>query len=658
VAALFRRRRLDRELDEEVAFHVSMLEQECIAAGMSPVEARRAARREFGGVAQTKEAYRDVRSVLWVEDTVRDLRHALRRLKSKPGFTSAAVLSLALGIGSATAVFSLFQPLMMRKLPVPKPHELAVFEVTGGVSALAQMRFYSVPYPFYREVAARGDLFSGVAATTGGGRMLADPETYGELVSGNYFSVLGVAPALGRLFSEADNREGNKVAVISYDLWQRRFGGAPGALGRRIDGYEIIGVAREGFNGVDADRRSEMWLPAAKYGQLDEPAASWIRMIGRCAPGVSDEQRQAALDVLAARYFDRVSTPFDAVSRRITMERRLKLRDGSLGFSAVRDQFGSPLLLLMGAVSVLLLAACVNVAGLIFARALAERRERALRIALGAGRARIVRQSLIESAVLGLSGGFVGLLFAAAGRRFVLHFLPASVGKPFDSSYVAAFLFSLGLLVASTVAFGLIPAFRASTLDPAAGRLQARGPESRARGSLRKWLMIAQVAFSAVLVGLAALFGASLAELRSSGSRFPNRDVLALSARFGAGPSGRADFIARIEALLRRASQVLPSAGRQFGNVQVDFKGTQVMRDGEPVSLSAKEFQLLRYLMEHPGETLSRDRLLSDVWGYEGSVSTRTVDVHVAWLRQKLEPDPKQPRHILTVHGLGYQFAE
>lgn len=118
------------------------------------------------------------------------------------------------------------------------------------------------------------------------------------------------------------------------------------------------------------------------------------------------------------------------------------------------------------------------------------------------------------------------------------------------------------------------------------------------------------------------------------------------------------ELLARIEALLRRASQSLPSAGRQFGNVQVDFKGTQVMRDGEPVSLSAKEFQLLRYLMEHPGETLSRERLLSDVWGYEGSVSTRTVDVHVAWLRQKLEPDPKQPRHILTVHGLGYQFAE
>ena len=250
LTGLLRGSRLERELNEEIGIHLAMQEEEFRQRGMEPAAARAAALREFGGVAQAKEDYRDRRGVPWLENAARDLRYGLRGLRRTPGFTVAAVLSLALGIGANTAIFSLFHTLMLRLLPVEKPHELVSLYPTGG-------RFEGyVSYPLFQEIAKRGDLFTGVIARTGVAktRFATRPGARGqftqrEFVSGNYFTVLGVAPALGRLFTEDDNRTpgGHPVAVLSYDLWHNRYGADPGILGGKIlvdeQPLTVIGVA-------------------------------------------------------------------------------------------------------------------------------------------------------------------------------------------------------------------------------------------------------------------------------------------------------------------------------------------------------------------------------------------------------------------------------
>ncbi len=252
--SLFRRGRLDRELSEEIGAHLAMQEEEFRQQGMDPAAARAAARRTFGGVAQTQEAYRDRRGIPWLEIAAKDIRYALRGLRRNPGFTAAAIISLALGIGANTAIFSLFHALMLRMLPVARPGELVSLYRTGGWG-----KGYS-SYPLYLELAKRSDLFTGVLARTGVEKVRFTPPggrpqfTQREFVSGNYFSVLGVAPALGRLFTDADNRvpQGHPLAVLSYDFWQNRFGADPQRAGPQAPG---------GRTAADRNRRGRARFP-------------------------------------------------------------------------------------------------------------------------------------------------------------------------------------------------------------------------------------------------------------------------------------------------------------------------------------------------------------------------------------------------------------
>ena len=376
--ALFRGRRLDRELSEELEIHLAMQEEEFRRQGMEPAAARSAALREFGGVAQTQEAYRERRGLAWVESAAKDVRYALRGLRRNPGFTAAAVISLALGIGANTAIFSLFHTLMMRMLPVTRPEELVTLYRTR---TSGWGKGYS-SYPLYLELAKRTDLFNGVVARTGVAKVRFTPPggrgqfTQQEFVSGNYFSVLGVGAALGRLFTEDDNRVpgGHPLAVLSYDFWQNRFGADPGVLGRALLVDEqlltVIGVAAPGFRGVEVEHHPEIWVPAMMFpARIMDPRMWWIWIMARRRPEVSPQQVQAAVDVVMRQHLAvTYPTSYNAAFRKKAFEQRLEVRDGGVGLSLLRDEFGQPLAVLLAAVGLVLLAACVNVANLMLAR--------------------------------------------------------------------------------------------------------------------------------------------------------------------------------------------------------------------------------------------------------------------------------------------------
>jgi predicted permease len=541
LCALLRRNRLERDLNEEIGIHLAMQEEEFRRRGMEPAAARAAALREFGGVAQTKEDYRDRRGVPWLESAGRDLRYGLRGLRRTPGFTIAAVLSLALGIGANTAIFSLFHTLMLRLLPVEKPQELVSLYRTGGWG-----KGY-VSYPLFQEIAERSDLFTGVIARTGVAktRFATRPGARGqftqrEFVSGNYFSVLGVTAALGRLFTEDDNRipGGHPIAVLSYDLWRNKYGADPAILGGKIIVDEqpltVIGVAAPGFHGVEVEHRAEVWVPAMMAGgKLNDPRHWWVWVVARRRPEVSARQVQAAMDVLMAQHL-RVIYPstYNAAFRQRALGQRLEVREGSVGLSMLREEFGRPLTVMMMAVGLVLLAACANVANLLLARGAARQKEVALRLSLGATRARLVRQALTESILLVAAGGAFGVWLAAWGQRAVVRFLPESSGNPFGAAPDnAVLLFTLGITALSALLFGVGPALRSTAVDPATG-LRAGNVGQSGRPLLRRALVVAQVAFSVVLVGLAALFGHNLYALRSVDLGFRNQNVVAFTVDF------------------------------------------------------------------------------------------------------------------------------
>jgi predicted permease len=557
--SLFRRSSAESEMQSELDIHPAQLANEHIAAGMDEAESRRAARLEFGSIEGIKEECRDMRRVNWMQDLGQDLVYALRLLSKSPVFTLTAVLSLALGIGANTAVFSVIDPLMLRQLPVPEPGQLVMFRVRNGTAPLNYMSSYPRFEAYRRDL---NQFFSDLSAASLTDRVTASSsggtdggEARIELVSGNYFSLMRVNAWIGRTLTPDDDRVpgGHPVAVISPEYAQRRFGHSADwqstVLGRTLTingvAYSVIGVTPRGFSGDWIGRPVDVWIPAMMQSQImsDMPGFltarnGWVRILGRLRPGITMSQAQSASrDVFERLLREESGLSPNAEAAQYMKEARFELASAASGFSPQRDSFGHSLEVVMGMVTLLLLLVCANVANLLMARASSRRREMAVRLAIGAARARIVRQLLTESIVLAGLGGTLGLAFTlwmTSALSTNLSLCPAQLDSRNPSAWIRldlhpeprVFAFSALICLFTGIGFGLAPAFRGSSISlwPA---LLGRIDDSGSRGRVGPTLVILQVAISLVLVTAAGLLAGSLRNLRSQDLGF-QRDRLLL----------------------------------------------------------------------------------------------------------------------------------
>ncbi|MCL4822390.1 MAG: ABC transporter permease [Vicinamibacteria bacterium] len=480
-----------------------------------------------------------------------DLKFALRSLGKARGFAAVVVLTLALGIGANTAIFNLLDQLLLRPLPVRAPQELVLVRDPGPFMG----RTYGddmMSHPLYRELREKNEVFSGMLArhetTASVGRGDATEMARVELVSGNYFEVLGLAPVLGRLFTLADDETPgtHPVVVLGHGYWRRRFGADPAVVGAtvRVNGQPMtaLGVAPAGFGGLSVGAAADVFVPLAMkalvtptWDGLDDRRTRFVNVFARLKPGLAAERAQAGLDVLSAAIVaEDVKLYPDAPERFRTrfLAKRFQLRPGAQGLSGLRAQFGTPLLVLMGMVALVLLIACANVANLLLARGAARGREVAIRLALGAGRRHLARQLLVESALLAAAGGALGLVLAGWTGEALLAALPgeqaarALVATP-DARVVG---FALGLSLLTGLLFGLMPAWQATRPDLAATLKQETGAVVGG-GSvrLRKVLVAAQVALSLTLVAGAALFVRSLTNVIAQDPGYRTEGVIAFN---------------------------------------------------------------------------------------------------------------------------------
>jgi predicted permease len=511
---LFRHRTKEAELEKELRFHLDQHTSDLIARGCSPEEAQRQARLALGGPERVKELCRDARGTRWLRDILQDLPYAARILRKNPGFTFVVVLSLAIGIGANTAIFSLLDTLLLKSLPVKQPEQL-VF-----VSGL----HFAHPDPIYQELKERNSVFAGMLTFHTIEMTMSDgsqaERVSGELVSGDFFSTLGVGPHLGRVFNESDDQTpgAHLVTVISYNFWQRRFGGDPQIVGKKISinnySFTIIGVAAQGFHGVEVGSAPDAWVPMMmKREMLDYRDSTPV--MARLKPGVSIEQAQTAINPLFQNILQTFKTNLPA--NRIIDTRGIELRSARTGIAGnLRSRFSQSLILLMGLVGVVLLIACLNVANLLLARAATRQKEIAVRLAVGASRFRLARQLLTEGFLLSLLGGALGLAFARWGTQALLSFLPQNALLEIKPD-LRILGFTLAVTVLTGLLFGLAPAWQATRFDviPALKNDTAAAAGGARRWELRRLLVILQVALSLVLMIGGGLFVRSLQNLRA-----------------------------------------------------------------------------------------------------------------------------------------------
>lgn len=554
---LLRARRADADIEKEIALHVALLEEDFERRGMSPEEAHTAARRTLGGVEQAKQAHRDERSILWLEQTRQDLRHACRTFARNPGFALVAVVTLALGIGVNTTLFTAYNAVALKPLPVADPGRVVRLERWLEKGMIGDIQ-YAFSWPEYVYCRDHQDVFSDLVATSFPVNVLAalpgredQPQTlHAQLVSGNYFRSFGVDAKFGRTFAPEDDRArgAHPLIVLSYAMWQREFHGAPQVVGSvvKINGtaFSIVGVAPQEFTGTSLlPQVPDFWAPASMQAQLlpgrdwlHEPALFRFQVMGRLRPEVSLKQAQAETAALIHQF----SATY--VSRDPTLNVTLQ---HTAYFGNTEDpRFEAGVAALMLIAAMVLFVACANVANMLLARGAVRQREIGIRLALGASRARVVRQLITESILLSLAGGGAGLALSVIASKLlwlaVAQIVTAQLGTDYALSLnlspdAHVLTYALALSVIAGVVFGLSPALQftkpelASSLKDESTAFGRRLRRSRLRGLL----IAGQVAVSMLLLTCSGLLVRGLLKSQSAEPGFETQRLFILWAQYG-----------------------------------------------------------------------------------------------------------------------------
>jgi predicted permease len=570
---LLRRDEFERSMSDEMRFHMDAYADDLVRRGRTPDEARRRARIEFGSVATAQEESRQARGVRPFDELRQDVRYALRQLKRNPSFTAVAVLSLALGIGANTAIFGLMDAVLFRTLPVANPDALYFLGHGSGEDFST-----SSNYPLLERYRQSG-LFASVTSFSQMTFTVATPEgldrVNGQFVSGNYHSTLGMRFTLGRGFSnEPDRPDGRPpVAVISDGYWTRRFARNPDVLGQTLSvggrRFTIVGVTAPGFHGLFPGYRADITLPMSIRAQIDPwflgARDRWIslRLLARLRPDRSLAQTSAAMSDVFRRYWS------EPENERKPGDVRLGAMDpAGKGLRDLRDRFGTPLKLLLAMVVVVLLIACANVANLSFARGTAREREVAVRLSLGANRARLVRQMLTESALLAVAGGAFGVAIAAFSTKLIASAFAVGENPIFVDAELnwRVLAFTAFLSVFTTLVVGLAPALRSSRVDITPALKVSARARRLGSWSLGRALVVAQFALSVVVVGVAALLARSVLNLRSFDAGFTRQRTVLFNidaSEPSMTPDLRGAFFSALETRLRALPSVTSVAYTQ-----------------------------------------------------------------------------------------------
>ncbi|MGA8530584.1 MAG: ABC transporter permease [Acidobacteriaceae bacterium] len=561
---LGRRHHVDAEINAELRSHIEMAVEDAMRAGVPEAEARREARLRFGNPVLVKERTMGSDAALGLEGIGRDVKVALRQLRKSPGFAVTAIVTLALGIGATTAIFTLIQQAVLRSLPVAKAGEL--WRVGDAVSCCYAQGYaqtsddrandwslfswegykqFRASTPAFRDLAAFeiGEGNAELAVRRAGSS--APPQTSnGEYVSGNFFRTFGLSAWRGRLFTDADDQEGAPpVAVMSFHAWQKQYGSDPSVAGAAVaingHSFTIIGITPPGFFGakIDVDSMPDIWLPlateplmAGNTSRLKNPSHAWLDLIGRVRAGTNPQLLEAQLQGELRQWLASHVADMSPSEKAAWQKQTLHLTPGGAGVSLLWAGYKDALRLLLAAALCVLLVACANIANLLLARGLRNRQQTALHMALGSPRGRLVRKALVESLLLAGMGGVAGVGVAWAGARLILHLAYARSAQgswiPVEASpSVPVLLFALGVAMLTGVLFGIAPAWMIAHADP----MEALRGGTRALGGDRHWmqktLVIVQTTVSVVLLSAAAMLGRSLHNLEHQ--------------NFGFDPAGR-----------------------------------------------------------------------------------------------------------------------
>jgi putative ABC transport system permease protein len=594
----------DAELRDEIALHLEMAVEDRIARGETPRDAVAAAKRELGNISQIQEATRDVWGRRWIEQAAQDVRYALRTFRRNPAFAAVAILSLTLGIGANTALFEVVNAVRLRALPIADPSRLVEVRIAdmNGARGGFETWYPAVTQPIWRELEARQEAFSGLFAwsqqsfnlSSGGETRLAE----GLWVTRGFFDTLGVRPSVGRLLPADDDRPGCAPrAVLGNGFWHRAYAADPTVVGRTIvldsRPVEIVGVAPPGFHGLEVGRAFDVALPLCAEpvfsddgkGRADAGTTWWLSIFGRLKSGWSPERATAHLNAISPAVF-RASLPaeYPVASVQRYLEFRFGAYPGGSGLSQLREAYGEPLWLLLAIAGLVLVIACANLANLLLARATAREREFAVRLGLGASRARVVRQLLTESLLL-VSIGATGALFLAGtlGQWLITALATADnpITLPLGADW-SVLVFACALALATCLLFGLAPALRGTRVPAGAMvTIMREAPRGATSGrhalSLRRALVVTQVALSVALLFGALLFARTLRNVLSVNPGFRAEGVVAAEldlTALGTPPerrrSVRQDLLERVRAMpgVRSAAfaAVVPMSGDASGN--------------------------------------------------------------------------------------------